>query len=78
MVQQEMPLSCCWRRLRPTNPMKLFVDDAKDCVALAGERFPSAKVFLLGHSQGTYIALQVAHQMPAVKGVALPQARTIA
>ncbi len=54
-----------------TNPLRLFVEDAKDCVALASDKFPGAKVFLLGHSQGTYIALQVARQMPAVRGVAL-------
>lgn len=53
------------------NPMKWFVDDAKACVRLVEERLPDSDVFLFGHSQGAYIALQVAHQMPNVKGVAL-------
>ncbi|MFQ5708649.1 MAG: alpha/beta fold hydrolase [bacterium] len=53
------------------NPLKFFVDDAKDCVKFCQERFPGAEIFLLGHSQGTYVALQVAHQMPEIKGVAL-------
>jgi len=53
------------------NPFKYFVNDASDSVLYAKERFPEAEVFLLGHSQGTFIALQVARQMPEVKGVAL-------
>ena len=53
------------------NPLLYFVDDAKDAVSWAENRFPEAEVFLLGHSQGAYIALQVAHQLPQVKGVGL-------
>ncbi len=53
------------------NPMKLFVEDVKSCVEFCKENFPTADIFLLGHSQGTYVALQVAHQKPEIKGVAL-------
>jgi pimeloyl-ACP methyl ester carboxylesterase len=58
-------------RATSENPMKWFVDDAKACVRQAKTGFPEAEVFLLGHSQGAYIALQVAHEIPDVKGVAL-------
>lgn len=53
------------------NPLRYFVDDARHFVAWAGRRFPSAKVFLLGHSEGAYVALQVARQEKAVAGLAL-------
>jgi pimeloyl-ACP methyl ester carboxylesterase len=53
------------------NPLKLYVEDARDCARFAANKFPMAKLFLLGHSQGTYVSLQVARQTPAVKGVGL-------
>jgi len=53
------------------NPLGYFVDDAKHFVRWARGRFPGAKVHLLGHSQGAYIALQVARQMKSVAGLAL-------
>eukprot|EP00913_Durusdinium_trenchii_P008850 g8316.t1 len=53
------------------NPLKYFVDDARDCVKWSAKKFPAASVYLLGHSQGTYLALQVAGQDSQVKGVAL-------
>lgn len=53
------------------NPLKYFVDDAMAAVRDVEKRFPDADIYLLGHSQGSYIALQVAREMPQVKGVAL-------
>ncbi len=53
------------------NPLKYFVDDCLDCVALAEEKFPEAEIYLLGHSVGTYVSLQAAAQSESIKGVAL-------
>ncbi|MEM9555294.1 MAG: hypothetical protein AAGC60_13645 [Acidobacteriota bacterium] len=53
------------------NPLKFFVSDAMDSVRFVKERFPGADIFLLGLSEGTSVALQVAHQMSEIKGVAL-------
>jgi len=53
------------------NPLKCFVEDAVDAVAFLREKFPDAEIGLLGHSQGTYVALQVAHQRDDVKVVGL-------
>ena len=53
------------------NALKYFVDDAITSVRYVEENYPNADIYLLGHSQGTYIALQVAHQIKSVKGVAL-------
>lgn len=53
------------------NFLKYYVDDAHDSVKWCRNQFPKADVFLLGHSQGTYVALQVARQEPSVKGVAM-------
>jgi len=53
------------------NPLKYFVDDAASFAGLAAKTFPKAKVYLLGHSEGTYVALQVADKTPAIAGVAL-------
>lgn len=53
------------------NPLKYFVEDAAAFAGLAGKTFPKARVYLLGHSEGTYVALQVADKTPAISGVAL-------
>lgn len=53
------------------NPLKYFVEDAAQAVRQARERFPDARIYLLGHSQGSYIALQVAHTSGDVAGLAL-------
>lgn len=53
------------------NPLKYFVDDALDCVKFAHEKCPSARVYLLGHSVGTYVSLQAAQQDESIAGVAL-------
>ena len=53
------------------SPLEFFVDDAIAAVRWVRARFPKAKVVLLGVSQGTWVALQVAHRMPDVYGVGL-------
>lgn len=53
------------------NPLKTFVDDAKAVGAFAQRRFPTAGLYLLGVSEGTYVGLQVLNEMPSVKGVAM-------
>ena len=53
------------------NPLKYFIDDVKSMISLAKKHFPKAKIYLLGFSQGTYVALQVAHSDKRVAGVAL-------
>lgn len=53
------------------NPLKAIVDDAAHMVGWAKARFPNAQVRLLGHSEGGYVALQVASTVPGVDGVAL-------
>jgi pimeloyl-ACP methyl ester carboxylesterase len=53
------------------NPLKYFVDDAVACIHYARTTWPDAEVGLLGHSQGSYIALQAAHRVEHVKCVAL-------
>ncbi len=53
------------------DPLLYLVEDCKAAVDFAVERFPDAAVYILGHSQGTYLAVQVAHQHEAVKGIAL-------
>jgi len=53
------------------NPLDYFVSDAVDAVRYAESTFPNADIYLFGHSQGTFIALQVAHQMSQVRGGAL-------
>lgn len=50
-------------------PLSSLVNDVKAIVKMAGKRFKKANVYLLGHSQGTYIAAHVANELPAVKGV---------
>ena len=53
------------------DPLRYFVSDAVDVVTFAEAQFPDAEIYLLGHSQGTFVALQVADQLPQIKGVAL-------
>ena len=45
--------------------------DASSLVNYAKTKFPLARIFLLGISEGTYVALQVASQAHDVSGVAL-------
>lgn len=53
------------------NPLKFHVADVLAAVDAAESRFPDAQIFLLGHSEGTYVALQAARQSYDVQGVAL-------
>ena len=52
-------------------PLRYIVDDAAAAAREAAARCPKAALYLLGHSEGTYVALQVAATHPEVKGVAL-------
>lgn len=53
------------------NPLKYFVEDAASFAGFAFKTFPKAKVYLLGHSEGTQVALRVAEKTPEISGVAL-------
>jgi pimeloyl-ACP methyl ester carboxylesterase len=53
------------------NPLLVLVEDATAMAARAQERYPAARVYLVGHSQGTTIALQVAHTHPEIAGVGM-------
>lgn len=53
------------------NPLKCFVEDVKSIVSKASVDFPNAEIYLLGHSEGTYVSLQAADQMEKVAGVGL-------
>ena len=53
------------------NPLKYFAEDAAAFVNLAVRKFPGGKVCLLGHSEGTGIALRLADADPRIRGVAL-------
>lgn len=50
------------------DPLGHFIQDAQAQLEYARATYPQAKVYLLGHSQGTFIGLQVAHA--AAKDVA--------
>ncbi len=55
-------------------PKKLYsylISDVKQAIAWSKKYLPNAQIALLGHSEGTYIALQAAHNHPDVEGVAL-------
>lgn len=53
------------------NPLKYFAEDAAAFVNLAAKKFPGGKVYLLGHSEGTSVALRLADTDPRIQGVAL-------
>lgn len=53
------------------NPLKYFVEDADSFAKFAAKTFPKSNIYLLGHSEGTMIALQIAGKNPWIKGVAL-------
>ncbi|MCM2268295.1 MAG: alpha/beta hydrolase [Elusimicrobiales bacterium] len=53
------------------NPLKYFVEDAAAFAKFAAKTFPKARIYLLGHSEGTQVALQVAEKMSEIRGVAL-------
>lgn len=51
--------------------LRYLVEDAAAVARQARERFPAARIHLLGHSQGTYIGLQVAAEHDWIAGVAM-------
>lgn len=52
-------------------PLAATISDVEQAVSWVRARAPRARVYLLGHSQGAYVALQVAHRDPRIAGVAL-------
>jgi pimeloyl-ACP methyl ester carboxylesterase len=58
-------------KVMESNWLKAFVEDARALIVYAQKRFPQAQIYLLGHSQGTYVGLMAAHLNETVKGVAL-------
>jgi pimeloyl-ACP methyl ester carboxylesterase len=52
-------------------PLTTLISDARFFVAWAHKRYPNARVYLLGHSEGSYVALQEAKDDPTVSGVGL-------
>lgn len=54
-----------------SDPLKYFVEDASVFARFAAKTFPKAKVYLLGHSEGAYVALQVADTNSFIAGVGL-------
>lgn len=53
------------------HPLEYFIRDCDFFVGLAQSEFPNAEVYLLGHSEGTGIVLNVAKNNKAVKGTVL-------
>jgi pimeloyl-ACP methyl ester carboxylesterase len=53
------------------DPLEALVEDAAAVAGYARERFPQAGIHLLGHSQGTYLGLQVAHANDWIAGVGM-------
>lgn len=53
------------------NVLKHFVEDARHYAKWAQNRFPKARIYFLGHSQGASVALWAANETPEVDGVAL-------
>jgi pimeloyl-ACP methyl ester carboxylesterase len=51
--------------------LEAIIKDAGAFARFAAKTFPKAKVYLLGHSEGTYVALQVADADKFVTGVGL-------
>ncbi len=52
-------------------PLTATIRDAEAFAKLAAKTFPGAKVYLLGHSEGCFIALQVADRNKLIAGVGL-------
>ncbi|OGS08442.1 MAG: hypothetical protein A2270_09130 [Elusimicrobia bacterium RIFOXYA12_FULL_51_18] len=53
------------------NQLNAIIKDAETFVGFAAKNFPKAKVYLLGHSEGANVSLQVADKSKFVEGVAL-------
>lgn len=52
-------------------PLEATLADAALAVAWARKRAPKARVYLVGHSEGAYLALQTARRDPAIAGAVL-------
>lgn len=52
-------------------PLNATIRDAEAFAKLAARTFPGAKIYLLGHSEGSYIAIQVADRNKLIAGVGL-------
>ncbi|MCA9522352.1 MAG: EF-hand domain-containing protein [Myxococcales bacterium] len=52
------------------NPVKYYVEDAKGLARLARATFPKAKIYFLGGSEGTNVAMWAAHELKWIAGVA--------
>lgn len=53
------------------HPLDYYIKDCSFFVDYARKEFPNADIFILGHSEGTGVALNVAKEKKSVKGVAL-------
>ncbi len=53
------------------HPLDCYIKDCSFFVDYARKEFPNADIFILGHSEGTGVALNVAKEKKYVKGVAL-------
>lgn len=53
------------------NPVRFHIHDVLDAAQYARERCPKAAIYLLGHSEGTYTALQAMNESELVGGVGL-------
>ncbi len=53
------------------HPALAFIQDAHSAVALARQKYPGLPVFLVGHSEGTWVAQQVARQDGNIQGLGL-------
>ena len=58
-------------KLFAKNPLGYFIKDLKFFVQEARKRFKKARVFILGHSQGTSLALYVGSELSFISGAAL-------
>ena len=54
-----------------THPLESTLSDAALAVAWARKRAPRARLYLVGHSEGSYLALQTARRDRAIAGLAL-------
>jgi len=70
-LRAKHPKAKTWLKAFGKKSLSSLVNDAKSFVGLAKKTNPKARVFLLGFSQGTYIALQAAYKNPQVSGVGL-------
>ncbi len=53
------------------DPLLRFIEDGANVVDFAAKRYPKAKIYLLGHSQGASIACWLAEQDKRIAGLAL-------